>query len=195
MAINNKNIIWIAIGTFGLSVIGFSFIYRRQIKNTLGEIIDYVFSKENESYLKELHPKASPIFRKFLRDIEKMGYTVKITSGYRTFQEQEKLKKENSSNAQAGFSHHNYGSSLDINLIKDGNWLRKSSTKKDWEKTGIPQLAKNKYNLRWGGDFSGYNDPVHFDLENIYSSKELYAQAIKQFGNIKNVKGNEVKIS
>ena len=121
-----------------------------------------------------------------------MGYKVRVTDGYRTFQESIKLKKENPKNATAGFSLHNYGAALDINVSYGDNWLRKSSSKADWEKTGIPQYAKNKYNLRWGGDFNGYHDPIHFDLENIYPVNKLYAQAIKQFGSAEKAKGNEM---
>lgn len=202
MNVSKNNLLLIAVGSLGLTAIAVSFIYRRQlkttifnVKNTISDVVDYAFSKDIEEGIKELHPKAQPIFRAFLRDIEKMGYKVKITSGYRTFQEQIALKKQNSSNATAGYSHHNYGTSLDMNVIKGNNWLRKSSSKSDWEKTGIPQMAKEKYNLRWGADFKGYHDPVHFDLENIYPVNKLYSQAIKQFGSAEKAQGNKVNIT
>jgi len=193
---------WITLGSLSVTAITLGWIYRRQlksfggkIKSTVSDVIDYVFSEDVESGLKQLHPKAQPIFRSFIRDIEKMGYKVVLTSGYRTFQRQMELKKENPSNATAGFSHHNYGTAIDINIVYGNNWLRKSSSKADWEKTGIPQYAKKKYNMRWGGDFKDYHDPVHFDLENIYPVNQLYTQAIKQFGSANKVKGNEVKIA
>lgn len=202
MSSKKNNWLWITLGSLGVSAVVIGWIYRRQIKSvalniksTVSDIIDYVFSDDVETGLKQLHPKAQPIFRAFLRDIEKMGYKVVFTSGYRTFQKQMELKKENPSNATAGFSHHNYGTAIDINIVYGNNWLRKSSPKSDWEKTGIPQYAKKKYNLRWGGEFKGYHDPVHFDLENIYPVNQLYAQAIKQFGSANKVKGNEVNIA
>jgi hypothetical protein len=135
------------------------------------------------------------IFRSFLRDIEKMGYKIIITNGVRTINKQRQLNQENPQNAKAGFSHHNYGTGIDINVIYKNNWLRKSSSKEDWEKTGIPKFAKTKYNLRWGGDFVGYHDPVHFDLENIYPIKKLYANAIKKFGSIDKIEGNKLDLS
>ena len=202
MNASKNNLLLIAVGSLGLTAIAVSFIYRKQltstisnVKNTISDVVDYAFSKDVEEGMKELHPKAQPIFRAFLRDVEKMGYKVKLTSGYRTFQEQIGLKKQNSSNATAGFSHHNYGTSLDINVLKGNNWLRKSSSKSDWEKSGIPQMAKSKYNLRWGADFKGYHDPIHFDLENIYPVNKLYAQAIKQFGSAEKAQGNKVNIT
>lgn len=195
MASTNKKWLLITLGSVSLTAIVVGWIYRKQIKSTVGEIVDYVFSEDVETALKKLHPKAQPIFRAFLHDVEKMGYKVKVTSGYRTFQEQIALKKENASNATAGMSHHNYGTGIDINVVYGNNWFRKSSTKADWEKTGIPQYAKKKYNLRWGADFKGYHDPVHFDLENIYPAKQLYAQAIKQFGSAEKAEGNKVNIA
>jgi hypothetical protein len=202
MSKSKDNLLLVAVSSLGIVAVAFSWIYRVQIKNkisnvknTISDAIDYAFSKDVEEGIKELHPKAQPIFRAFLRDVEKMGYKVKLTSGYRTFQEQIALKKQNSSNASAGKSMHNYGMSVDINAVKGNNWLRKSSSKADWEKSGIPQMAKSKYNLRWGADFKGYHDPIHFDLENIYPVNKLYAQAIKQFGSAEKAQGNKVNIT
>jgi hypothetical protein len=202
MSFIKENWLWITLGSIGVTAIGVSFIYRNQIKKTIGDIketvdeaINYVFSENIESGLKKLHPKAQPTFRAFIHDLEEMGYKVIFTSGYRTFQEQIALKKQNSSNATAGFSQHNYGMAIDVNVVKDNKWLRKSSSKSDWEKTGIPKLAKDKYNLRWGADFKGYHDPVHFDLENIYPVQKLYAQAIKQYGSADKTIGNKVNIT
>lgn len=191
----NEKWLWITLGSLGILSISIALIYRKQISATVHDVVDYVFSEDLEKGLKKLHPKAQNKFRSFIKDLQDLGYDVILTSGYRTFQEQIKLKKENSSNAQAGLSHHNYGTGIDINVKKGTTWLRKASSKADWEKSGIPKLAKDKYNLRWGGDFNSYHDPVHFDFENIYHSSDLYADAIKQFGSADKTIGNKVNIT
>lgn len=168
-------------------------------KNKISEIgskvIDYVFNAEQEAVLSQLHPKEQSTFRAFIADIEnKLGYRVILTSGYRTFQKQEELKKQNSSNASAGTSMHNYGLAIDLNAIKGTKILNKSSKSQDWAASGILDIAK-KHNLYWGGSFAGYYDPIHFDLRNKYDVNKLLANAKIQFGSIDKIQGNQVNLA
>ena len=78
-----------------------------------------VLSKSQESYIKNLHAKAQPLFRAFISDLEKNGWHVIITSGDRDSKKQAQLHQENPSNASAGHSYHEFGMSLDLNLDKD----------------------------------------------------------------------------
>lgn len=176
------------------TLLTFAFIYKAQVKSFARSIVDYVFTKEQEFYLSRLHPKYQNLFRRFIAEIEKLGYKVLITSGYRTFQEQAAEHKDNSKNAAAGKSVHNYGAAIDLNLIskKDGKQLKKSSSKTDWEKTGIVKIAK-QLGLDWGGNFASYHDPVHFEVP--LDTDKLYAQAIRQFGSESKVVGNRVNIA
>src|SRR3972149_4776748 len=82
------------------------------------KLTKFVLSKEQEYFIKDLHAKAQPIFRKFIAEIEKRGYNVLLTSGFRSFAHQARLKKENTKNASAGTSLHNYGFAIDLNLNK-----------------------------------------------------------------------------
>ena len=109
------------------------------------------------------------VFNAFIHDIEKeTDWQILITSGYRTVEEQEILKKRDARNARAGQSKHNFGKAIDINLYQStwmtGKWLLKSSPKKHWEDSDVLKIAK-RYNLKWGGDFKLYYDPVHFEIE------------------------------
>lgn len=146
----------------------------------------------NAVELEKLHPKAKPIFATFIDRIKKLGYDVIITSSYRTFQKQAQLKKENASNAAPGRSYHNYGCAIDINLEKDGKFWKKATPKEEWNKTGVPALAKS-LNLLWGGTYINYRDAVHFEYK-IASIDTLYANAVKQFGTIEKVEGNKVNV-
>lgn len=180
--------------TGGVLLLGY--VYRRQIKAGAKVIVNYAFSKEQNLFLDELHPDYRDVFKKFIAEIETTTpYKVLVTSGNRTFQKQAQLHKENSSNAKAGKSMHNYGLAIDINLVskKDGSLIRKSDSSETWEKTGVVNIAK-KLGLTWGGkgQFGSYHDPVHFEIDK--DGSKLYAQAIKQFGIESKVIGNQVKL-
>ena len=180
-----------------LAVLTFGILYRRQVIRFGKDVINYAFTKEQEYYLANLHPKYINLFKNFIADVEKnLGYKVLITSGYRSFQEQKQLHSENSNNAQAGKSMHNYGAAIDINLIskKDGSQIKKADSTATWQKTGIVELA-NKYGLKWGGggNFGSYNDTVHFEVP--LGGDKMYAQAIKQYGTESKVIGNRVNIA
>lgn len=133
----------------------------------------------HEQYLKDAHPKARGIFRRFIREIEnKTGFKVQITSLYRTPEHQARLYAEDNRNARPYYSMHNYGLAIDMILSKDGTEIRKATPREAWERTGVPAIA-NKYGLIWGADFAGYYDPVHFDVSKLYNVKpsELYKTA------------------
>ncbi len=191
--------------TFGLIVltgIGI-FAYKRirkkdgttELNVLVNKNISTKFAKDNEKYIENLNPQAKATFVSFLNDISKLGYAVVISSGYRASKEQAALKKQNSKNASAGFSTHEYGIALDINLVKDGKWLNKNSPLEAWRKTGIVDLAKNKYKMRWGGDFKGYLDPIHFDLGNTYDVNKLYTKALAIYGKASDIQGNKLKLT
>lgn len=165
------------------------------LKKKVDQKIKQKFSMKNQEYLDQLNPSVRGQFISFIKDIESMGYKVVITSGYRSFQKQASLKAQDSRNAAPGFSSHNYGTALDLVLVKDGKMIQKNAPRSEWIDTGVPRLAKKKYGMRWGGDFPGYHDPVHFDFNNKYDTKKLYAQAIRQFGSPDKVKGNQLKLA
>ncbi len=167
----------------------------KKLNDMVNKDLNNRYKSANDVYIGKLHPVAKPIFTNFLNDVIAMGYAVIISSGYRDTAKQVQLKKENSKNATAGFSTHEYGLALDINLVKDGKILNKLSPLADWKKTGVVDLAKNKYKMRWGGDFTGYLDPIHFDLGNTYDTKHLYALAIAKFGSPEKIKGNELNLT
>jgi D-alanyl-D-alanine carboxypeptidase len=118
--------------------------------------------------IKEVNPAAHALFRSFIQDIEtKTDWQVLIVSGYRDEEKQAQLKHENPKNAAAGKSKHNFGKAIDICVFRRKGlftqWLVKRSSKQAWETSQIPTIAKT-YKFRWGGDFSNYHDPVHFEV-------------------------------
>ena len=116
------------------------------------------------NFLNKLHPKFRIPVALFFSEIEnKLNLTVYPTSGYRTFAEQAVLYKQNDKNAKAGYSDHNFGFAMDINIMDKNNKiiLRKKDTVKKWKDNGVIGISKN-LGFKWGGDFVNYHDPVHF---------------------------------
>lgn len=151
--------------------------------------------KTNLQFIDSLNPKYKPVFIRFIQHIQNLGYRVQINSAYRTFKRQAELKKEDKRNASPGFSPHNYGIALDIQLSKNGKTFGKKTPSKDWINTGIPNIAKSM-GLDWGGTIKGYYDPVHFAVANLDTAK-LQQIAFKQF-NTKDpnkIAGNMVKLA
>jgi hypothetical protein len=185
-------------------VIGIAFtlliISRKPSKKTapapgrVNQLLKGKFMTQNADFIAKLHPVAKQLFINFLADIEKLGYAVIVTSGYRASAQQVALKKQNPKNATPGYSAHEYGLALDINLVKNNKIIGKNSPLKEWTDTGVIALAK-KYGLRWGGTFVGYLDPVHFDLYDKYNPKTLYAAAMKKWGSVDKFKGNELPLA
>lgn len=121
---------------------------------------------KSEKMIQELHPKFRNIARAFINRVKKeLGLTVFLTSGYRTFKKQQELYNQNKQNAKPGYSSHNYGFAMDVNVKdKSGKIILKMNTPDDvWKKSGVLDVAK-KLGLRWGGGgaFGSYNDRVHF---------------------------------
>lgn len=183
---------WLIFGIASAFVVGGVLAYFSAKK-----VKEIILSAEQEKFVRELHPKVQNDFRRFIKEVQdKYGYDVIITDAYRTFAESAKFKKLDPRNATPGYSAHNYGIAIDMVLQKDGKMLHKNDAKSAWEATGIPQLAKTKYGMRWGGDFTGYTDNVHFDFANKYPTDHLRQLAIQQFGSDENkIQGNKVVIS
>lgn len=172
-----------------LLLIAVVIIYRKKI-------FVMVLKPQQEGEISLLHKKAQPIFKKFISRIEnETDYNVIITDGYRTFAEQAKQHEIDPRNPEAGQGYHPYGMGIDINASNGTTYLRKSSSKQLWIDSGIPKIAQ-EMNLRWGGNFSNYYDPIHFDLGNYFNINTLYNLAIAQFGtNWNNIEGNQVKLT
>lgn len=189
------NIIYIALTVFGILFIIFIIKNWKLIDKSLTFMSDaYKYSTNVSIHLNRLNPYAKPLFEKFIQGVIALGYTPQINSSYRSFAEQQVQYNANPSNAKAGYSYHNYGLAIDMQVSKNGKVWGKATSDADWMQTGIPQLAKS-LGLTWGGDnavFGNYQDAVHFDWR-VKKTTELLAMAKNQFGS-NEIKGNELKI-
>ena len=140
---SNKDILIILGLGLTMSVIVALLIFKKT--NIMGEENEIDYSKYyNDKYrwykdkktlnlLNKLHPKYRNKIAEFFSKIEdELGYTAFITSGYRSFKEQQILHNQNSQNAKAGYSSHNFGFAVDINVKdkKGVTFLKKANTSK-----------------------------------------------------------------
>lgn len=133
--------------------------------------------------------KIQTAFRGFFESLynEYKEYTVTVNATFRSLERSYQLKYDkndpsyNSSNAEPGSSKHNYAMAVDMNVtLPSGIVLRKKGDKPNWEQSGIPDLAA-KYNIGWGGNFSSYEDNIHF-FYNGYNSQKLGKTLIQEAG-------------
>jgi uncharacterized protein YcbK (DUF882 family) len=121
---------------------------------------------ENNEKIKELHPTFAIKIARYIKQLEKDGHSVEITSGFRDVEKQSELYANGDTDTLPGNSFHNYGLAVDLNIDS----AKMGTGKAGWEK--FASIGKVAYNMRWGGDFNDY-DPVHFDEGNKYSTEEL----------------------
>jgi hypothetical protein len=185
----NKRLVWIGVGTAVVISVVLLYVFRDKaktlVKETLGgqkwfdESLKWYRDSKTKDIVNTLHPKFRDKVKEFFSRVEKeLGLQVFATSGYRDFAKQQKLWEENNKNAKAGFSDHNYGFAVDVNVIDPKTnkiILRKSSSSADWEKSGIVKISKDM-GFKWGGGgaFGNYHDPVHFYISPM-TTAEMYA--------------------
>jgi hypothetical protein len=164
---------------------------------------NFPLSQAQEKFIQTLHPVAQDSFRQLIFNIEKQTpFKVQITSAYRSFAEQERIKKENEAMvpprpaSSPGNSYHNYGLAIDIALYSttvNGLVYSFNKTVAEWKQTNILPIAA-KLNLRWGGTFDD-PDVVHFDLGNRYTINECKTIAQKTYGTDPNkIEGNQIPL-
>lgn len=202
---DKKTKYWLAGLGAGVVVLGvLLYVYRKQVKDVLGgykwfdDTLKWYRDAKTKKIVENLHPKARMKFKDFISRVEKeLGYQIIATSGYRTWEHQAQLHKENSKNAKAGYSSHNYGFALDINVLDENGKtvLRKSSSDKSWNDSGIVRIAKDM-GFKWGGDFKDYHDPIHFYLEPLdrEEMRQRYLAGEKDTSGYIAIKTNEEKV-
>ena len=142
---------------------------------------------ELEEKIKLLHPAVQDDFRSFVAEVEeKTGYKVVITSTHRGYEKSLYIWNTNPqvrACCQVGKDYHFYGLAMDLGLMSpSGVFLNMASPKSAWENTGIREIAR-KYKMRWGIDFYGYYDPIHFDIP-LHDVNDMYNRAIQKYGSL-----------
>lgn len=145
--------------------------------------IGQVWDKSSQRIIETLHPDVRPYAVSFLNSAEASGIKLRITSGFRSYDEQTALYNKGRTTrgsivtkAKAGESYHNFGVAIDVVQIvgKRANW-----DSDQWQTIG--EIGKS-VGFSWGGDWKGFVDNPHFempfglklaDLRNRYESKDF----------------------
>jgi peptidoglycan L-alanyl-D-glutamate endopeptidase CwlK len=133
----------------------------------------------SETAIATLHRKVQPVARQFVKLAADNGITIKITSGTRTYAEQDVLyAKGNVTKARGGYSNHNFGLAFDITLFQGSSPVWESPKYKT-----LGALGKS-LGLSWGGDWQSFEDEPHFQLEPEWalgmSEKEMLTELRKR---------------
>jgi peptidoglycan L-alanyl-D-glutamate endopeptidase CwlK len=167
---NKKLIKRIIIGVLTSVIIALILMYRYHLKYFYLKLITPKVNIENEEKYKDLHPVFKYHFYKFLKTLEKQGVKIIATSGYRSIEKQNELYNAGITNTKGGYSTHNFGIGADLNLITpEGVNLKMATSKNKWLDT---IQGFESFGLRWGGNFSGFYDPVHFDIKDKFPDLE-----------------------
>lgn len=121
--------------------------------------------ERSERNIQTLNPKVQPLARSLIETATAGGIHVKVISGHRSYEEQNKLYAQGRTRpgqivtkARGGFSNHNFATAFDVGIFSaDGKQYFGESP--DYQKVGA--LGRS-LGLEWGGDWKDFPDEPHF---------------------------------
>jgi peptidoglycan L-alanyl-D-glutamate endopeptidase CwlK len=125
----------------------------------------------SEGNIKTLHPRVRPYARALIERAAQHGIIIKVTSGMRTYAEQDILYTQGRTApgkivtyAKGGYSNHNFGLAFDVTIFKGSDNPENAKVpvyeSSDYQTLGV--LGKD-LGLEWGGDWKKPDEP-HFQL-------------------------------
>lgn len=140
-------------------------IYRRVMGKEWGEdspssLIGGMVDARSERLIATLHENVRPYARALLHKAAQQGITLIVTSGTRTYAEQDALfnKRPPVTKARGGHSNHNFGIAFDVTIFEGGVPVWESPLYK-----AVGSMGKS-LGLSWGGDWKSFVDEPHFEL-------------------------------
>ncbi|MCY1299434.1 D-alanyl-D-alanine carboxypeptidase [compost metagenome] len=124
-----------------------------------------VVDPRSETVIATLLPEVRPYARALVQKAGAAGIRIRIISGLRTYQEQDKLYAKGRTapgsvvtNAKAGQSNHNFGIAFDIGVFEGTKYLGDSPKYKAVGALGMD------LGLEWGGNWKTIVDQPHYQL-------------------------------
>jgi peptidoglycan L-alanyl-D-glutamate endopeptidase CwlK len=119
----------------------------------------------SEKEIAKLQEKVQPYARNLVRMAADQGIRIIVTSGLRTYEEQQQKYAQGRTtpgkivtNAKAGYSMHNFGLAFDVTIF--------SGSTPVWESPNYKAIGAigRSLGLEWGGDWKTIMDEPHFQL-------------------------------
>jgi hypothetical protein len=136
----------------------------QKILDGMKTILDGLTKKKlSNQPVTDLLPEVKEKMEKLIQICDIMDMPIRVTSGFRSFEEQDRLYAQGRTtagpivtNARGGESDHNFGKAFDI-------VFRRTGYEGDWEFVG--KIGK-QLGLKWGGDWKGgFVDRPHFYID------------------------------
>jgi peptidoglycan L-alanyl-D-glutamate endopeptidase CwlK len=133
------------------------------------------FDPRSETNIATLIPPAQAIARQFLAAAQAFPSKVRIISGTRTYAQQDALhaigrtterSRKPVTKARGGQSNHNFGIAWDVALFDaSGRYMDGSQPADTMAYKNLATLTKPQVpTLEWGGDWTNFKDPPHYQL-------------------------------
>ena len=120
----------------------------------------------SEASIATLHPRVRPYARALVHSAAAQGLDIKVTSGTRSYAEQQAIfdRHDGTTRAPAGHSNHNFGLAFDVTLFDGAEPVWESPNYK-----AVGALGK-ALGLTWGGDWQSIDDAPHFELRPAWAA-------------------------
>lgn len=156
-------------------------------QRNLARLTNAPVDPSSEAVIATLLDPVKPYARSLVGDAGSIGITIRIISGFRTFEEQDDLyakgrttKGPKVTNARGGYSAHNFGISFDVGVFAGNRYLGKANGYKAVGALGL------KAGLEWGGTWTSIVDQPHFALKPLWatemSEREMMAELRARHG-------------
>lgn len=140
-------------------------------ESSLPEAIAGSIDERSENNIRTLLPRVQPYARALIIQCAKQGIRIVITSGSRTYEEQDELYRQGRdkpgvkvTNAKGGQSNHNFGIAFDVTIFDGAKPVWESPVYK-----AVGAIGKG-LGLAWGGDWKGISDEPHFELKPVWAA-------------------------
>jgi hypothetical protein len=175
MEIDRKTLLLLA-GILVATIIVANVLFKKTDMET-SEIVEKTWDTKTDAKIQTLHPLLRAKASKFINAVEKrLGKRLRITDGFRTFAEQDKLYAKGRTsggskvtNAKGGQSYHNFALAFDCYFTENGSVTFAKAINSEVAKIG------EELGLEWGGRWTSIKDFPHFQL-NKGTTSELLAK-------------------
>ena len=141
-------------------------------------VIDAVDAR-SEKIIDTLQPEVQPMARALVQKAAANGIKIKIISGHRSYEEQNKLYAQGRTapgkkvtNAKGGYSNHNFGIAFDIGVFEGAIYMGDSPK---YKAVGVLGM---ELGLEWGGNWKTIVDQPHFQLRPNWAAEMTEKQML-----------------